>query len=393
MRRIQALTGVLVVVLSGIVGACKESSPSLATYPAIKATFGTKIDPDNLANYANQAKPSFILKDNTSDNPITDKGATLGRVLFYDVNLSRDNTISCGHCHKQQFAFSDTAAASSGVNGFTGRHSMRLINSRFSTEAKFFWDERASSLENQTTQPVRDHKEMGFSGANGDPSIDELLTKLKAIDYYQELFTMAYGDKDITEQRIKNALAQFIRSIQTFDTKFDAGRAMVANDVAPFPNFTIEENQGKQLFIAPPQFDGTSTRVGGGLGCQGCHRAPEFDIDPNAKNNGVIGVIGSLAADIANTRAPSLRNLLGTDGELITPAMHDASLATLDAVIDHYNAIPLSGANTNLDNRLRPGMQAQKLQITAAERAALKAFLKTLSSNSTSTDARWSDPF
>ncbi|MBL7847352.1 MAG: cytochrome-c peroxidase [Cyclobacteriaceae bacterium] len=393
MRRIHVLVGALVAVLTLLVGACKESSPSLATYPAIKATFGTKIDPDNLANYANQGKPSYILKDNTTDNPITDKGATLGRVLFYDVNLSKDNTISCGHCHKQQFAFSDTASASSGVNGFTGRHSMRLINSRFSAETKFFWDERAGSLENQTTQPVRDHKEMGFSGANGDPSIDDLVTKLKAIDYYQELFTMAYGNKDITEQRIKNALAQFIRSIQSFDTKFDAGRAMVGNDVAPFPNFTIEENQGKQLFIAPPQFDVASNRLGGGLGCQGCHRSPEFDIDPNTKNNGVIGVIGSLSADITNTRAPSLRNLLGTDGELITPAMHDASLTTLDAVIDHYNAIPLSGANTNLDNRLRPGIQAQKLQITAAERAALKAFLKTLSSNSASTDVRWSNPF
>jgi len=119
------------------------------------------IDLGNLPNYANQTKPSYITKDNTpANNSISDKGATLGRVLFYDKKLSLDNSTSCASCHQQEFAFSDTAALSAGINGLTGRHSMRLVNARFSNEGRFFWDERAATLEDQTTRPIQDHIEM-----------------------------------------------------------------------------------------------------------------------------------------------------------------------------------------------------------------------------------------
>ena len=95
--------------------------------------------PENHFNYANQPFPSYITKDNTDDNSITDAGATLGRVLFYDVNLSENKTISCGSCHQQANAFSDTATLSMGLNGgLTARHSMRLINTRFADEERFF---------------------------------------------------------------------------------------------------------------------------------------------------------------------------------------------------------------------------------------------------------------
>ena len=344
-------TGILLLTLE----ACKDETPVIATGADVKTAFAGKIDLDNLVNYAAQQKPAYITKDNTAGNPITNRGATLGRVLFYDVNLSINNTISCASCHRQQFSFSDTATASVGVNGVTGRHSMRLINSRFSTEPRFFWDERATSLENQTTQPVQDHKEMGFSGTNGAPSISDLIAKLETIRFYQELFTFVYGDSKVTEVRIQNALAQFVRSIQSFDSKYDAGRAQVPNDNAGFPNFTAEENQGKQLFLMPPQFDGGGNRIAGGAGCQGCHRAPEFDIDPNSRNNGVVGTIGSAATDATNTRSPTLRNLLNPDGTLISQAMHDGSKLTLMSVVDHYNNVVLAPGNNNLDQRLRPG--------------------------------------
>lgn len=380
-------------ILSMLLLACGDSAPIVAPYPAVTENFGSKIDLDNLANYESQSTPAYITKDNKAGHDITNKGATLGRVLFYDVNLSIDNNISCSHCHKQQLAFSDTAEASSGVNGLTGRHSMRLINSRFSAEPRFFWDERATSLEDQTTQPIQDHKEMGFSGSGGDPSLDDLIVKLKAIAYYQELFKFVYGDAEITEQRMQDALAQFVRSIQSFDSRFDVGRAMVPNDNAPFPNFTAQENQGKQLFIMVPLFDPGGNRIGGGAGCQGCHHAPEFDIDPNSKNNGVVGVIGSAAIDITNTRSPSLRDMVNPDGTLITKAMHNASLSTLQEVIEHYNVIPLVPGNTNLDPRLRPGGQPQRLQLTSVEKDALVAFIKTLSGTQVYSDPRWSDPF
>ena len=149
-------------------------------------------------------------------------------------------------CHHQQNGFSDTATASSGVAGTTGRHSMRLINARFSDEMKFFWDERAASAEVQATQPIQDHVEMGFSGTDGDPDFSDLVTKLSAIEEYQVLFQGVFGEATINEERIGKAIAQFVRSLQSFDSKYDAGRA-IRNEGQPFPNFTASENTDDPL--------------------------------------------------------------------------------------------------------------------------------------------------
>lgn len=358
---------------------------------AVSAT----IDFNNLPNYANQTIPNYILKDNTApNNPMTDRGAMLGRVLFYDKKLSVNNTIACASCHQQQFAFGDTASASVGVNGTTGRHSMRLINARFADERRFFWDERAATLEQQTTQPIQDHAEMGYSGLNGDPSINDLITKMGNIWYYPQLFNIVYGDPAITEQRIQQALAMFIRSIQSFDSKYDAGRAMVNGNGAPFPNFTTMENQGKQLFQAPPQFDQNGIRIGGGAGCAGCHRPPEFDIAQNSGNNGIIGKIGGGGLDFTNTRSPSLRDVVDANGQSYGGFMHTAGfngIITLLDVINHYDSIRQD--NPNLDNRLKPGGNLQRLRLTNQEKASLVAFVRTLTGTNVYTDARWSNPF
>ncbi|SEF68577.1 cytochrome c peroxidase [Halpernia humi] len=371
-----------------------EGTPVTAeTYPNVTATFGNNINLNALENYANQTKPAYINKDNTTVNPITDKGATLGRVLFYDKNLSKNNTISCSSCHKQALAFGDTDIASSGVNGNTTRHSMRLVNARFSNEVKFFWNERASSLEAQTSMPIQDHKEMGFSGTDGDENISALLAKLQNIGYYQELFKFVYGDSTVTQDRIQNALAQFVRSIQSFDSKYDAGRAISPNDQANFSNFTTQENLGKQLFLAAPIFDANSSRIGGGLGCAGCHAAPEFSIDPNSKNNGIIGIIAATGIDIDNTKAPSLRNVTKPDGTENGPFMHTGNLATLQNVIGHYGTINIAPGNTNLDPRLAPNGIGQKLNLTATEINAVIAFLKTTAGNDVYTNKKWGNPF
>ncbi|AUX17593.1 hypothetical protein AQ623_04375 [Flavobacterium columnare] len=158
-----------------------EISPTAENFPNITATFGNTIDLKNLYNYTNQLIPNYITKFNTSTNPITDKGATLGRVLFYDKNLSSNNSISCANCHQQAYAFSDPKPASQGVNGTSDRHSMRLINNRFANETHFFWDERVSSLEFQVTQPIRNHTEMGFSGTNGDLDFNNSICKKYSI--------------------------------------------------------------------------------------------------------------------------------------------------------------------------------------------------------------------
>lgn len=375
--------------------ACSKSDPSPSDpYAAIRAAFGSRIDPNNLLNYAAQGLPAYITKDNSGSNPVSNAKATLGRVLFYDKQLSIDNSISCGSCHRQSFAFGDTALVSPGVEGgVTIRHSMRLVNARFSTESKFFWNERAANLETQTTMPIQDHAEMGFSGQNGRPGLSTLLTKLQGIGYYKELFTFVYGDATVTEPRMQECLSQFIRSIQSFDSKYDQGRAQVPTDGPPFPNFTAQENMGKQLFLNPPVFDATGNRTGGGLGCQGCHRAPEFDIDPNSRNNGIVGIINAPGLDLNNTRAPSLRNLTNPAGVVNGPMMHTGVIQTLQAAVGHYGAINVAPGNNNLDPRLLPGGNPQRLNLNAQEVNAMIAFLKTLSGNAVYTDTRWSDPF
>lgn len=370
-----------------------DNNSTTDSYPNVTATFSGKIDLNNLSNYANQPKPAYITKDNTAGNPITDKGATLGRVLFYDKNLSSNNTISCASCHIQANAFGDTEIASTGVNGTTTRHTMRLINSRFANETKFFWDERATTLEAQTSEPIKNHIEMGFSGTSGDGSITTLIAKLQNIGYYKELFKFVYGSETITENKLQLALAQFVRSIQSFDSKYDSGRASVQNDNQAFPNFTAQENQGKNLFLTPPVFDANGVRTSGGVGCAGCHAPPEFDIDPNTKNNGIIAVLNGTGIDITNTKAPSLRDLVKSDGTPNGPMMHTGNFTTLQNVIGHYGNITIAPRNTNLDPRLTPNGIGQQLNLTATEVNALIAFIKTLTGTNVYTDAKWSTPF
>ncbi len=344
------------------------------------------IDLDNLFNYANQDIPDYIFKDNTGDNPISDEGATLGRVLFYDKNLSSDGTIACASCHLQSHAFGDPNVQSFGVNGLTGRHSMRLVNPRFSREENFFWDERAETLEAQTIQPILDHIEMGFSGTNGDPDINDLIQHLESLDYYNTLFEFVYGDSEITEERMQLALAQFIRSIQSFDSRFDEGLSLVDNASVPFPNFTASENRGKHLFLNTPSE---------GAGCADCHMPPEFALHITSLNNGVITVAGMPGEiDITNIRAPSLRDLVNPEGVLNSPLMHDGSFMSLLEVVNHYNHIPDNPENTNLDTRLKDNDgNPQQLNLTEGQKQDLVAFLKTLTGSDIYTNEKWSNPF
>jgi cytochrome c peroxidase len=338
----------------------------------------------NLYNYANQPVPDYITKDNTPNgNRISDLGATLGRVLFYDRRLSGDDTISCASCHQQANAFGDLAQASTGVAGATGRHSIRLINARFGNERSFFWDERADSLEAQTTMPIQDHVEMGFSGANGDPGFSDLIAKLAVIDEYRVLFNGVFGDATITENRVQLSLAQFVRSIQSFDSKYDVGRAQVDADQDPFPNFTASENAGKSLFLTPRGAGGRSAN------CNGCHRSPEFDIRPNSLGNGIVRTIGG-GQDATITRSPTLRDMFKADGTSNGPLMHTGDL-TIREVLEHYNAVPADVPN--LDQRLVRNGQPQRLNLTEQEMIDLEAFMKTLAGTNVYTDPKWSDPF
>ena len=368
----------------------KKLSLLLSLSAAILLFVQAGINLQQLDDYEGQNVPDYINRDNTPPfNQLSDEGATLGRVLFYDKQLSLSGNQACASCHQQQFAFSDTNQLSDGhVGGKTGRHSMRLINSRFGQEAHFFWDERAVTLEAQTTRPIQDHIEMGFSGTDNDPDLDSLIRRMYSLPYYPTLFKEVFGDTIITETRMQRALAQFVRSIQSFDSKFDEGLAQVNTVGDLFPNFSTAENAGKALFLAPPPQ--------GGAGCQGCHRAPEFDIDPQTNNNGVIHIAGTIdSVDLTNTRSPSLRDLFNPQGELNGRLMHNGEFSTILQVINHYAAIPNDPRNTNLDNRLRGpgGNGTQQLNLTNTQKNFIIAFLKTLTGSNVYTDPKWSDPF
>ena len=381
------------------------------------------IDLDNLFNYENQVIPNYILKDNTPhDNPITNEGATLGRILFYDKKLSVDNSISCSSCHIQEYAFSDTANVSIGINGNkTPRHSMRLVNARFGDEEKFRWDETAATLEEQTTIPIIMEAEMGYSGENGFPSFEDLITKMNATSYYPTLFRFAFGDSEITKNRIQKALAQFVRSIQSFDSKYDIGRAQVENELDDFPNFTNDENEGKRLFIenfdweedtitvgdVPGDPGGTfnvAKRINGGFNCATCHTPPEFDIDPESLNNGFVRPASNFPGDpswLDGTRSPTLRDLIRHDKETLNGGMfHSGQAHFLEDIFGHYEFRRLyEDDNTNLDPRLMKVSPTTGKNIglllnsNRRERLQINAFLSTLTGYDVYTNEKWSDPF
>jgi cytochrome c peroxidase len=316
-------------------------------------------------------------------NPISNNGATLGRVLFYDKNLSLNRTVSCASCHKQSEGFSDSRTLSIGfTGGTTDRHGMTILNARYYQRGRFFWDERAVTLEDQVLQPLQNTVEMGLTAAQ----ISERVTEQP---YYNQLFINAFGDNTISNDRISKALAQFVRSIVSYQSKYDTGRATVNNPNQAFSNFTIQENQGKQLFFTPiPQ---------GGGGCAGCHGTEAF-ISTRPENNG-IDAISTTDLGVGGASSPIRQNLVGTfknssirNIELSAPYMHDGRFATLEQVVEHYN----SGiqAHPNLSGILKDANgDPVKLNFSAAQKNALVAFMKTLTDNSVATEVRWSNPF
>lgn len=397
--RTTALRAVAAAALSVAAG-CQGPESVVENPPEVTAALALPAAPYAYAD-ADVALPAYLrsdfvkAQDNTpADNPITDAGAALGRVLFYDTALSLSGTVSCASCHSQAHAFSDTTATSLGFAGErTARNAMPIVDARFYRDGRFFWDERAATLEAQVLQPIQNPVEMGLT-------LPQLVERVGAKAYYPFLFTQAFGDATVTSDRIARALAQFSRAIVSYRARFDEGLAATGNVQAGFPNFTAEENRGKQLFLGP-------------AGCAACHldegRPPGGARQNQAVfyiaapvNNGLtaggpsddagVGAITGRRQDMGRFKAPSLRNVA-----LTAPYMHDGSLATLADVIDHYDKGVL--AHPNLDPRLqeptRPAgtVVPRRLNLTAADRAALAAFLGTLTDQALLTDPKFADPF
>lgn len=319
-------------------------------------------------------------QDNTpSDNKVTNAGANLGRILFYDVRLSANNSLACASCHGQQHGFTDPNTFSDGFDGGkTGRHSMSLTNATYYENGRFFWDERARTLEEQVLMPIQDQVEMGMN-------LFDLEVKLAQTSFYGPLFTEVFGDEAITSDRISRALAQFIRTMVSYESKFD--QAFVAGEWDE-PNFsavfTEQEMLGLQLFTGFPGRESQS------LGCIACHQTTAFSMDQAHVN----GLDGTNAEDQGSGngffKSPSLRNI-----EVGAPYMHDGRLATLMDVVEFYN----SGIqrhrilSPDLTRDGRVGGAPVRMNLSQQEKEALVAFLETLTDEKFLVNPIFSDPF
>jgi cytochrome c peroxidase len=201
------------------------------------------------------------------------------------------------------------------------------------------------------------------------------------------LFKNAFGDNVITSDKVALALSQFVRSIVSYQSKYDTGRAQIAPGVnpgiTPFSNFTTAENRGKEIFFSPQ------------AACASCHGTETFTA-PRAENNGLesvivdkgVGGITNNSADIGKFKVTTLRNV-----EFTAPYMHDGRFATLDEVIEHYSTGIMNNANLPPQLKVPVTNQPKQLNLTAQDKTALVAFLKTLTDRKVITDVRFSNPF
>jgi cytochrome c peroxidase len=342
-------------------------------------------------NYANIQLPAYLSAgpilgqiNTPANNQITDNGATLGRVLFYDKKLSLNNTVACASCHHQENGFSDSKKFSTGfAGGSTDRNSMSLLNARYYPNGRFFWDERAVNAEAQATMPIVHPVEMGMT-------MKALVTKLQGVSYYPSLFQKAFGTTTIDSSRIARSLAQFVRSIHSYRSKYDTGRSQFPPNANPgtvtFSNYTQDENLGKGIFF-------------GRGNCGACHGTETFTA-PGARNNGLdmtytdngAGTVTGNATLNGSFKVPSLKSIAVT-----APYMHDGRFATLEQVVEHYNSGVQNHPNLSAPLRNPPGTpgagQPRRLNLTQQEKSALVSFLKTLTDTGVASDPKYSNPF
>lgn len=309
--------------------------------------------------------------------------ATLGRVLFYDLNLSSDRSVSCASCHKQELAFSDNVALSPGAEGkVTGRNSLALgsvINFRlyYGTEVgngiPFFWDNSAMTIQEQSEMTLANPNEMNMH-------ISQVVDRVNNLEYYKPLIDKAYNSETASSQHVLDAIAEFTNSITNYETKFDKaidqnGGYYSGNEY--LSTLSSKENEGKTIYMQK---------------CASCHGVAAGRPGKTEGNNGLYANytdlgIGKKQGGLARFKIPTLRNIT-----LTAPYMHDGSLATLDDVLDHYSANIQS--YEGLDYSLRQSNGATvKMNFSQGQREALKAFLMTMTDEKVTTDVKFSDPF
>lgn len=281
-----------------------------------------------------------------SKNPLTEEGFQLGRQLFYDPILSRDNTISCASCHLQATGFTHVDHdLSHGIEGKIGtRNSMTIMNLAWSKT--FMWDGGVNHLDMQPLHPITSDVEM-------DETLENVVYKLQKSEKYQDLFRKAFGTDSITGQNTLKALSQFELMLNSTNSKYDK---VMRNE----EQFTEMEQKGYNLFKS---------------NCASCHKEPLFT-SYEFENNGLkadstLNDIGRMRItqnpeDKYKFKVPTLRNI-----QFTFPYMHDGRFKSITEVILHYNNDIQQ--YDNLSKSLRKPMH-----LSDDERVELAAFLKTL---------------
>lgn len=289
-------------------------------------------------------------------NKLTQEGFELGKKMFYDGNLSKDGEVSCASCHQQFAAFATyDHDLSHGVNNsFSTRNAPALINLAWMKE--WHWDGGINHIEMQPLSPLSAATEMG-------EKLDTVLLKLKANTAYKTMFKAAFGDANITTERMLKAFAQFTGSLVSADSKYDKVKRGEAS-------FILPEQKGYEIFKA---------------NCNTCHKEPLFT-DNSFRNNGItlnrfndVGrqIISQDKKDSLKFKVPTLRNI-----GLTLPYMHDGRMISIENVLTHYTT--LDTALTNLDPLL-----TKRINLTDKEKKQLVLFLYTLTDTSFTKNKRY----
>jgi cytochrome c peroxidase len=330
--------------------------------------------PVQTANYSTPDHAGTFWIDVTKYH-VTDDGATLGRVLFYDKILSKNNTVSCGSCHSQQIGFADPVPFSEGINAqLLTRHTPAISNCY--DDEFLFWDGRSANLQDLALKPVRNHKEMGLD------ETEFMIAKINKAPYYDALFASAFGDGTVTEERIADALSQFLGSMISGNSKYD--RSLANEDT-----------------LSQIEFDGQAVFFGQGR-CYQCHSGQDFNTrggffggwGPSRANIGLdeeysddgFGVFDSDA--LGEFKIPTLRNIAVT-----APYMHDGRFETLTDVVNHYNENIADHPNLSSELQDWNTDGPARLNLSDYQVSTLVKFLGTLTDEVYLSDPKFADPF
>lgn len=331
--------------------------------------------------YELEIPPFFPPMDIPADNPLTVEGIHLGRMLFWEKSLSQDGSLSCGGCHLPQHGFSDPEQYSTGITGAQGiRNAMAIINIGWASN--YFWDGRGASLEEQILEPVSHPDEMALPWS-------EAVARLKSSSSspnYPQLFLEAFGTSEITSTLTTKAIAQFLRTMISADSKFDQWRRGETS-------LSDTEFSGYEIFLR--EGGDPETTPGGQFGgdCFHCHGEAGLQFsDYLFRNNGLDGSfendagragVTGMALDSGRFKTPTLRNVM-----LTAPYMHDGRFGTLEEVLEHYNSGGVPSSTIDPFMKYSSG----GLALGEVQKSQLIAFLETLTDTSFITASKFQDP-